>query len=178
MLSDQIIPTRRGDRDRPITPNFFVEVNDKDGSPAVLSLQALYDGALGARAMHSLQRYENGNGNGHMHGHEERNRPYDCDESDPAHVDPHTHAHDADSDRDPDYGNHAYTVTCTFQAGTLGIYVNHPTRAPSDTDPAHQTDYVMTQVGHYSLIGSPESYQQGLTAYRNSRELAKRYRGS
>ncbi|KAH8425289.1 uncharacterized protein LDX57_003048 [Aspergillus melleus] len=171
-LSDQITPTRRSDRDRPIAPTFFVEVNGKDGSPAALSLQALYDGALGARAMHSLQRYGN--------AHEERDRLHDCDGSGPAHAHahahPNTHTHDSDRERDPDYDNHAYTMTCTFQAGTLGIYVTHPTRAPSNADPARQTDYVMTQVGHYSLIGSPESYQQGLTAYRNSRELAKKYR--
>ncbi|KAH8430195.1 uncharacterized protein LDX57_007865 [Aspergillus melleus] len=54
-LSDQIIPTRHSSR--PITPNFFVEAKGHSGSRPVLKRQALYDSALGARAMHSLQQY-------------------------------------------------------------------------------------------------------------------------
>lgn len=43
--------------DRPIAPNFFLEAKGPDGSAAVMLRQARYDGALGARAMHSLQNY-------------------------------------------------------------------------------------------------------------------------
>ncbi|CAK7235386.1 hypothetical protein SCUCBS95973_009252 [Sporothrix curviconia] len=42
---------------RPLAPNFFVEVKGPDGSAAVASRQIRYDGAYGARAMHSLQNY-------------------------------------------------------------------------------------------------------------------------
>lgn len=42
---------------RVIAPNFFVEAKGPDGSAAVMTRQARYDGAVGARAMHSLQNY-------------------------------------------------------------------------------------------------------------------------
>ena len=165
-LNDQIIPTRQ--TSRPITPNFFVEAKGHCGSPYVLERQALYDSALGARAMYSLQQY------GHtQEGHRRRrrrrssNRPQNDDNcSNPAPAPGPTH------------DNRAYTIASTFQKGTLGIYATHPRRTPSHINPGadRRTDYVMTQIGHYSLIGSPESYQQGLSAYRNSRDLAKEYR--
>ncbi|KAL4967798.1 uncharacterized protein BDV14DRAFT_168448, partial [Aspergillus stella-maris] len=74
------------------------------------------------------------------------------------------------------YDNNAYNIVSTFQAGTLGLYATHPTMSTNNNDPNHHTNYVMTQVGHYSLIGSPESYQQGLSAYRNAQDLAREFR--
>lgn len=41
----------------PTTPNFFSEGKSTSGLPYVTSNQALYDGAVGARAMHKLQNY-------------------------------------------------------------------------------------------------------------------------
>ncbi|KAI0399450.1 hypothetical protein F4802DRAFT_37074 [Xylaria palmicola] len=41
----------------PVAPNFFLEAKGPDGSAAVAQRQACYDGAYGARAMHSLQNY-------------------------------------------------------------------------------------------------------------------------
>lgn len=43
--------------DKPIAPNFFVEAKGPDGSAGVATRQACYDGAIGARAIHSLQNY-------------------------------------------------------------------------------------------------------------------------
>ncbi len=40
-----------------MAPNFFLEAKGPDGSAAVATSQARYDGALGARGMHSLQNY-------------------------------------------------------------------------------------------------------------------------
>ncbi|KAH8760454.1 hypothetical protein F5883DRAFT_500733 [Diaporthe sp. PMI_573] len=40
-----------------IVPNFFLEVKGPNGSAAVKTRQARYDGAIGARAMHHLQNY-------------------------------------------------------------------------------------------------------------------------
>ncbi|EAS27460.3 uncharacterized protein CIMG_10065 [Coccidioides immitis RS] len=54
-LSDQIIPSIQNDL--PMAPNFFLEAKGPDGSLAVATRQACYDGALGARGMHSLQSY-------------------------------------------------------------------------------------------------------------------------
>ncbi|KAI9040775.1 uncharacterized protein KD926_007719 [Aspergillus affinis] len=167
-LSNQIIPTRQGNR--PITPNFFVETKGHCGLPPVLKRQALYDSALGARAMHSLQQYEYAQ-EGRRSSSNSSNRLQDndnCSGSAPAPGPAH----------DSTYDNHAYAIASPFQDGTLGIYATHPTQTPNNINPGadRQTDYVMTRVGHYSLIGSPESYQQGLTAYRNSRDLANEYR--
>jgi hypothetical protein len=54
-LSDRIIPSTQDDL--PMAPNFFLEAKGPDGSFAVATRQACYEGALGARCMHSLQPY-------------------------------------------------------------------------------------------------------------------------
>ena len=54
-LSAHIIPSTM--EDKPMAPNFFSEVKGPYGPPAVATLQARYDGAIGARATHSLQNY-------------------------------------------------------------------------------------------------------------------------
>ncbi|PGH28523.1 hypothetical protein GX50_08733 [[Emmonsia] crescens] len=55
-LSDYIIPSTQDDL--PMVPNFFLEAKGPDGSLAVATRQACYDGALGARGMHALQSYQ------------------------------------------------------------------------------------------------------------------------
>ncbi|KAL4935317.1 hypothetical protein BDV06DRAFT_217516 [Aspergillus oleicola] len=50
------------------------------------------------------------------------------------------------------YDNNTYTITSTFQAGTLGLYTTHPMR-------------------------SIETYQQGLNAYQNAGYLAEELKG-
>jgi len=57
-LSGDIIPSTQDNL--PIAPNLFLEAKGPDGSLAVAARQACYDGALGARAMHSLQSYGQG----------------------------------------------------------------------------------------------------------------------
>ncbi|EGD93151.1 hypothetical protein TESG_00705 [Trichophyton tonsurans CBS 112818] len=42
----------------PITPNFFLEAKGPDGSPAVATRQACYNGTLGARGIHRLRSYK------------------------------------------------------------------------------------------------------------------------
>ncbi|KAL9616393.1 MAG: hypothetical protein Q9160_008747 [Pyrenula sp. 1 TL-2023] len=54
-LSGLIIPST--EENLPILPNFFLAVKGPDGSLAVAGRQATYDGALGARAMRSLEGY-------------------------------------------------------------------------------------------------------------------------
>ncbi|KAI1825064.1 hypothetical protein F4861DRAFT_211971 [Xylaria intraflava] len=54
-LSGHIVPSTQ--HDLPIAPNFFLAVKGLDGSSAVAARQASYDGALGARGMHSLRSY-------------------------------------------------------------------------------------------------------------------------
>jgi hypothetical protein len=57
-LSGQIVPSTQ--HDLPIVPNFVLAAKGPDGSIAVAGRQASYDGALGARGMHSLQSYGKG----------------------------------------------------------------------------------------------------------------------
>ncbi|KAI8958187.1 hypothetical protein F5Y11DRAFT_362951 [Daldinia sp. FL1419] len=54
-LSRHIVPSTT--QDKPMAPNFFREVKGPDGSAAMATRQASYDGAIGSRAMHSLQNY-------------------------------------------------------------------------------------------------------------------------
>lgn len=55
-LNGLVVPSTQ--HDLPIAPNFFLQVKGPDGTPAVATRQACYDGALGARGMHSLQSYK------------------------------------------------------------------------------------------------------------------------
>ena len=54
-ISDRIQPTTQDDS--PIIPTFFLAAKGPDGSGAVAKRQACYDGALGARGIHSVQSY-------------------------------------------------------------------------------------------------------------------------
>jgi hypothetical protein len=55
-LAPHIIPSK-GDTTRPAVPNFFLERKSQNEPPYVAENQALYNGAIGARAMHSLQNF-------------------------------------------------------------------------------------------------------------------------
>lgn len=54
-LSNDIVPSTTATL--PIVPNYFIEAKGPDGSSAVVTRQACFDGAHGARAMHSLRLY-------------------------------------------------------------------------------------------------------------------------
>ena len=54
-LSGHIIPSTM--QDKPMAPNFYLETKGPDGSSAVAKRQACYNGAIGARALQSLQSY-------------------------------------------------------------------------------------------------------------------------
>ncbi|KAF2804455.1 uncharacterized protein BDZ99DRAFT_397979, partial [Mytilinidion resinicola] len=58
-IGGQITPSTQHEdaHDLPLAPNFFLAAKGPDGSLAVAGRQAYYDGALGARGMHSLQLY-------------------------------------------------------------------------------------------------------------------------
>ncbi|SPN97425.1 uncharacterized protein DNG_00939 [Cephalotrichum gorgonifer] len=58
ILGRRIAPSTTGER--PIVPNFSLEVKGPLGSPGVARLQACYNGAIGARAMHSLRSWGRG----------------------------------------------------------------------------------------------------------------------
>lgn len=54
-LGPYILPSKTNSI--PCLPNFFTELKGPDGNGEVLNNQVLYDGALGARAMHELRSY-------------------------------------------------------------------------------------------------------------------------
>lgn len=54
-LDDLIIPSTN--TTNPVAPNFFLEAKSDKGRADVAKKQACHDGAIGARAMHSLQNY-------------------------------------------------------------------------------------------------------------------------
>ena len=71
------------------------------------------------------------------------------------------------------YDNHAYTMSASFQAGTLSLYSHHLT-APAEAGgpPA----YHMNQIDAFAMTGNPQTFRQGATAYRNARDWAKEQR--
>jgi hypothetical protein len=58
-LNGLVIPSTQ--HDLRIAPTFFLAAKGHDGSAAVAKRQACYNGALGARGMHSLQEYNTDN---------------------------------------------------------------------------------------------------------------------
>ena len=54
-LSEYIEPSTK--KNAPLLPNFFMEGKGPDRSSSVCELQAMYDGALGARGFHELRSY-------------------------------------------------------------------------------------------------------------------------
>lgn len=54
-LSEYIEPSTK--KSAPLLPNFFAEAKGPDGKQPVCELQAMYDGALGARGIHELRSY-------------------------------------------------------------------------------------------------------------------------
>jgi hypothetical protein len=54
-LNSRIIPSTQ--EDLPMAPSFFLAAKRPDGNAVVARRQACYDGALGARGIHSLQSY-------------------------------------------------------------------------------------------------------------------------
>lgn len=131
-LSGEIEPSKQDHL--PVAPNFFLQVKGPDGSLSVASRQACYDGALGARGVHSLQSY---------------------------------------GQPESQYDNKAYTLTSIYHGGQLKMYTTHPI-PPSA--PGKKPGFAMTQIKTWALTGDVDSFRQGVGAYRNGRDWAKRQR--
>ncbi|KAL9621168.1 MAG: hypothetical protein Q9160_004419 [Pyrenula sp. 1 TL-2023] len=115
----------------PAAPNFFLEAKGRDGSVAVQTRQACYDGAVGSRAMHTLQSY---------------------------------------GQAEPAYNNNASTLSSTYHNGQLKIYSHHVTQPLRSDD---LPEYHMTQLGSFALTHSPQSFREGVSAFRNARDFAR-----
>jgi len=81
------------------------------------------------------------------------------------------------------YDNKAYTITCICSGESLVFYTSYlkwpvhtEVRARAGTGEMIGAEYVMTKVGGYYLTGDRDTYQQGITAYRNCRDWLKQQR--
>ncbi|KAL9077897.1 MAG: hypothetical protein Q9157_003196 [Trypethelium eluteriae] len=131
-LSTKIIPSRQDSL--PAIPNFFLEAKGPSGTGVVARRQACYDGALGARAMHTLQSYNL---------------------------------------ESPVYDNNAYTISSTYNDGTLKMYAHH-LRQPHGSKT--QPEYYMHQVGAYAMTHNADMFRQGATMFRNARDWTEEQR--
>ncbi|KAK3500502.1 hypothetical protein B0T13DRAFT_224002 [Neurospora crassa] len=71
------------------------------------------------------------------------------------------------------YDNKAYTLTCTYQTGTLKMYTAY---VIPPAKPGGWSRYGTTLVTDHSLEGGPDMYRAALTAYRNGLDWAERQR--
>jgi len=132
-LDKLIVPSNW--KNRPVVPNFFVEVKGPSGAESVAEQQARIDGALGCRAMHSIRTY----------GMVESN----------------------------EYDGKPYAFSCTLTSTTLVLYAHHISGPAAWGDLPH---YFMTAIDQWALWPDVESLCRAVTAFRNVRLLAKKYR--
>ncbi|KPM36133.1 hypothetical protein AK830_g10438 [Neonectria ditissima] len=71
------------------------------------------------------------------------------------------------------FDNKAYTIGCTYQAGIIKIYASHPIE-PSIS--RKKPGIVMTQLKAFALTNDPDTFRQGVTAYRNGRDWTRQQR--
>lgn len=117
----------------PIVPNFFLE---ESGSPKVIMRKLCLDGAVGARAIHSLRNYKR---------------------------------------RDEIFDGKAYSLSADYNTSsyTLRLFAHFVAKPREGSS---QLRYYMAQIGGWQMTGSIESCRQGITAFRNARNLALEFR--
>ncbi|QVM08520.1 hypothetical protein D8B26_003209 [Coccidioides posadasii str. Silveira] len=71
------------------------------------------------------------------------------------------------------YDNNAYTITSTYHGGQLKLYATH---LAEPRGPGCRPEYIMTQLGSFSLTDTYDTFRQGLAAYRNARDWTKEMR--
>ena len=74
---------------------------------------------------------------------------------------------------EPVYDKNAYTITCTYLAGTLKLYTSHLDQPASH---GGRPEYYMNQLSGYALTSDPGTFRLGATAFRNARDWAKEKR--
>ncbi|KAJ0421959.1 hypothetical protein BJY00DRAFT_311670 [Aspergillus carlsbadensis] len=83
------------------------------------------------------------------------------------------HALHSHKQEKPVFDNNAYTITATYCRGILELYATHI--ASQSRNPS-VPEYVMTRLGEWAIHANMESFQQGLSAYRNARNWARKKR--
>lgn len=74
---------------------------------------------------------------------------------------------------EPTYDNMAYAISATYHAGTLKLYSHHPAQ-PSR--PGESPQYHMTPLRGWLLTDTPQTFRQGVGAFRNARDSAREQR--
>ncbi|KAG8157363.1 hypothetical protein KVR01_012747 [Diaporthe batatas] len=180
-LKDLIVPTPEQDF---ICPNFVVHAKGLRGTAAVASVQAVYDGALAARGMQALWEFGDGpdgivtqdpaRGASKLGGSRAilRPRSHRSTEPGPGLV------------VDAQVSRVARTITCTWVYGVLKIYAVHCEPSPGIREgdiiegrqAAGAPRYVSTLIGSWIMTDREDHYREGLRAYRNALDWAKRQR--
>lgn len=179
-LNDVIVPTPE---ENFICPNFVVHVKSDKGSELVARVQAAYDGALAARGMQRLWEFgegphdvasemdSRGSGTGRDSAAALGARSDSLIDSSLAHAD---HTQPARFSR---------TITCTWMGGTLKMYAIYCEGSPEIREGAHSGDqaagrprYVPSLIGSWIMTDREKDFREGLAAYRNGLDWAKRQR--
>ncbi|OOF92441.1 hypothetical protein ASPCADRAFT_408495 [Aspergillus carbonarius ITEM 5010] len=66
------------------------------------------------------------------------------------------------------YDHKAYTITVTYASGLLSLYAHHAIPHVPGVRSCHPSDYIMTQLGAWSMIHDAATFRQGATAFRNA----------
>ncbi|KAL2853030.1 hypothetical protein BJX68DRAFT_265268 [Aspergillus pseudodeflectus] len=83
------------------------------------------------------------------------------------------HALHSHKQEKPVFDNNAYTISATYCRGLLELYATHIASSGRNLG---VPEYVMTRLGEWTIHANMESFQQGLTAYRNARDWARKKR--
>lgn len=75
----------------------------------------------------------------------------------------------------PEYDGNAYTFSSTYHAGTgtLSLFTHYVTAPTSE---GGLPEYHMTKLRAFALTDTPDTFIAGISAFRNSREVAQRHR--
>ena len=74
---------------------------------------------------------------------------------------------------EPIFDNKAYTMSSTYHDGTLKIHSHHPSQP---LRPGKPPQYHIISVRGFLLTDSPETFRQGVDAFRNARDLVTQQR--
>lgn len=75
---------------------------------------------------------------------------------------------------EPVFDNNAYALGVTYQAGTGTVLIYSTHVAP--TGSGGSSEYHITPVEVYLLVGTRQQYLRGVAAVRNGREMAREWR--
>lgn len=177
-LDELVVPTREKNF---ICPNFIVHVKSNKGDATVAMAQAAYDGALAARGMQAL--WDFGGGPDMASGIQTpRGDTGDSTAALGVRSDGVTDSSPGHEDR-ARVARVARTITCTWTTGVLKMYATYCEVNPNPGEGALSTSlepgfpkYVPSSIGSWIMTDKENQFRDGLAAYRNGLDWAKRQR--